>query len=62
MLILEDSVVAREKSEEMVQLLEKIICERCGLDVDIQIQYIKPTEKKRFQNAVFQNAVCTELF
>ncbi len=50
-LILEDSVVAREKSEDMVQILEKIICERCGLDVDIQVDYTEPKEKKHKKNS-----------
>ncbi len=59
MLNLEDSVIARQKSEEMVQILEKIICERCGLDVDIRVEYTEPKEKKhrkdsdlRIQNEV----------
>ncbi len=58
-LFLEDSVVAREKSEEIVQLLEKIICERCGLNVDIRLYYTESKEKKhkkdsdlRIQNEV----------
>ncbi len=58
-LALEDSVVAREKSEEMVQILEKIICERCGLNVDIRLHYTESKEKKhkkdsdlRIQNEV----------
>jgi len=61
MLTLEDSVVARQKSEEMIQILEKIICERCGLDVDIQIQYKNPSEKKHKKNSdlLIQNEVHT---
>ncbi len=61
MLTLEDSVVARQKSEEMVQILEKIICERCGLDVDIQIHYKELAEKKHRQNSdlLIQNEVHT---
>ncbi|MEY8390680.1 PolC-type DNA polymerase III [Lachnospiraceae bacterium 45-W7] len=60
-LIFEDSVVARQKSEEMVQFLEKIICERCGLDVDIQVQYTEPAEKKHQKNSdlLIQNQVHT---
>ena len=34
-----DSVIARQKSEEIVQILEKIICERCGMDIDIKVEY-----------------------
>ena len=47
----EDSVVARQKSEEILQILEKIICERCGMDVDIRVSYIEPTEKKNKKNS-----------
>ncbi len=50
-LTLEDSVIARQKSEDMVQILEKIICERCGLDVDIRLCYIEPKEKKHKKNS-----------
>ncbi len=53
-LILEDSVIARQKSEDMVQVLEKIICERCGLDVDIQVNYMEPQEKKHKKNSELQ--------
>ena len=58
-LLLEDSVIARQKSEDMVQVLEKIICERCGLDVDIQVGYVEPKEKKHKKNSeiLIQNQV-----
>ncbi len=50
----EDSVVARQKSEEMVQILEKIICERCGLDVDIQVEFREPKANKHKENSDIQ--------
>lgn len=53
-LTLEDSVIARQKSEEVVQILEKIICERCGMDVNIQIEYAEPKEKKYKKNSDIQ--------
>ena len=53
-LTFEDSVVARQKSEEVVQILEKIICERCGLDVDIQVGYMEPVETKHKKNSDLQ--------
>ncbi len=53
-LTLEDSVIARQKSEEVVQILEKIICERCGMDVNIQVEYAKPKEKKYKKNSDIQ--------
>ena len=35
----------------MVQFLEKVICERCGLDVDIRVEYIEAKEKKHRKNS-----------
>ncbi len=53
-LTFEDSVIARQKSEEMVEILEKIICERCGLDVKIHVDYQEPKEKKHKKNSDIQ--------
>lgn len=53
-LTLEDSVIARQRSEEVVQILEKIICERCGMDVNIQVEYAEPKEKKYKKNSDIQ--------
>ena len=44
LLTLEDTVVGRTKEEELVRILEKIYQERCGLPVDIQVDY-KESEK-----------------
>lgn len=32
-LVLEDTIIARERSDELVRILEKIFCERCGMDL-----------------------------
>lgn len=53
-LTFEDSVVTRQKEEEMVQILEKIVCERCGLDMKIQVGYQEPKEKKHKKNSEIQ--------
>ncbi len=53
-LVFEDSVIARQKSEEIVEILEKIICERCGLSVDIQVDYRNPEAKKHRKNSDLQ--------
>ncbi len=53
-LVFEDSVIARQKSEEIVEILEKIICERCGLSVDIQVDYQEPEAKKHRKNSDLQ--------
>jgi len=38
-LILPDSVVAQEKGEELIGILEKVFCERCNLDFKVNISY-----------------------
>ncbi len=62
-LTLEDSVIAREKSEEMISILEKIICERCGLNVKIKVLYTESKENKHKKNSdlLIQNEVHTIL-
>ncbi|MBQ7955798.1 MAG: PolC-type DNA polymerase III [Lachnospiraceae bacterium] len=34
-----DSVLARSTEEEMVRILEKILCERCGFSLSIHVEY-----------------------
>ena len=46
LLTLEDTVVGRTKEEELVRILEKIYQERCGLPVDIQVDYKESEEGK----------------
>ncbi len=53
-LTLEDSIIARQKAEELVEILEKIICERCSMDVDIELDYTEPKEKKHKKNSDIQ--------
>ena len=53
-LTLEDSVIARQRTEEIVRILEKIICERCGMDINIQVNYVEPQEKKYKKNSDIQ--------
>ena len=42
-----DSVVAREREEELVRILEKIFCERCGLDLKIHPELAAPEGESR---------------
>ncbi len=42
-----DSVVAREREEELVRILEKIFCERCGLDLKIYPELAAPERESR---------------
>ena len=45
-LSMEDTVVARGKEEELLQILEKIFCERCGQTLKIEPELIKPKESQ----------------
>ncbi len=46
-IVLEESVLAREKEQELVRILEKIFQERCGLQVQIETDYREKKERKR---------------
>ena len=45
-LVLEESVLAREKEKELVRILEKIFQERCGFEVQIETAYREKKERK----------------
>ncbi|MCM1258726.1 MAG: PolC-type DNA polymerase III, partial [Roseburia sp.] len=50
---LEDTIIARERCEELLQILEKIVCERCGLDFKIDLCFEKAKKSNRIENADF---------
>ena len=50
-LTIEDTIVATERSNELIDILEKIICERCGLKLMIEPQYEKPAENDYLKSA-----------
>ena len=50
-LTLEDTIVATERSNELIDVLEKIICERCGLKLMIEPQYEKTAENDYLKSA-----------
>ncbi len=41
-LTLEDSVLARSREEELIRILEKILVERCGFSLSLQVEYKEP--------------------
>ena len=45
-MVLEDTMIARERSNELVQILEKIFCERCGVDYIAELSF-EPQEKNK---------------
>ena len=50
LLKLTDSVLIREKEQELLQFLEKIIGERCGIKANIQIDYL-PQKESEYKKA-----------
>ena len=53
-LVLPDAVIAREKSGILVEYLHKVFCERCGMDLKIDLQFAEAKESKYRRNAVIQ--------
>ena len=53
-LTLPDSVISREKSEILVEYLQKVFCERCGMNLKINLQFVEAEESKYRKNAALQ--------
>lgn len=49
MLHLEDSMIAREKADDLKRVLEKIFIERCGFPLEIRLEFIEKKENKQGQ-------------
>lgn len=47
----EKNVVAEGKADELIRILEKIFCERCGLSFKIQLTLKEPKESKARRNS-----------
>ncbi len=50
-LVLDDSMIAKERSEELVSILEKIFCERCGMDLIVNLSYRQKEGISKIKNA-----------
>ena len=53
-MVLPDSVIAREKSEILAEYLHKVFCERCGMNLKVDMVYEETKESKYRKNAVLQ--------
>ncbi len=53
-MVLPDSVIARQKSEILIEYLHKIFCERCGMDLKVSLDYVETEESKYRKNAAIQ--------
>ncbi len=50
-LVMTDSVIAREKEGELIRLLEKIFCERCGFNLRVHPSFREAAESKVHKNS-----------
>jgi len=50
-LIMDETIIAKTRGEEVVQFLEKIVCERCGMDLIVEVEYREPKESKYRKNS-----------
>ena len=50
-LIMDETIIAKTRGEEVVQYLEKVVCERCGMDLIVEVEYCKPQESKYRKNS-----------
>ena len=48
---LEETIIAKTRGNSLLEFLEKVFCERCGLDFIINLEYEKPKVSKYRQNA-----------
>lgn len=50
-LTMDETIIAKTRTDEIIEFLEKVICERCGLNLKIFPQYRKPQESKYRKNS-----------
>lgn len=48
---LEETIIAKTRGKSVIEFLEKVFCERCGMDFIVNLQYEKPKISKYRQNA-----------
>lgn len=48
---LEETIIAKTRGNSVIEFLEKVFCERCGMDFIVNLQYEKPKISKYRQNA-----------
>ena len=47
---LENTIIAQTRSDEIMEFLEKVFCERCGMNLMIQVTYREPKENQFQKN------------
>ena len=51
MLTIDNTIIAKTRGEEIIEFLEKVFCERCGLNLSIHMEYKEPKESKYRKNS-----------
>ena len=51
---LPDTVISRQKSEILVEYFHKVFCERCGMDLKVELDFVEVKESKYRKNAALQ--------
>ena len=50
-LTIDNTIIAQTRSHEIIEFLEKIFCERCGMDLHVNLIYAEPKESKYKKNS-----------
>ncbi len=53
-LTLENTIIAQTRADEIVEFLEKVVCERCGLNLCVELAYEEPKESRHKKNSDLQ--------
>ena len=48
---LDETIIAKTRTNEIMEFLEKVVCERCGFDFHINVEYRQPEESKYRKNS-----------
>ena len=48
---LDETIIAKTRTNEIIEFLEKVVCERCGFDFHIEVAYRQPEESKYRKNS-----------
>ena len=51
LLTMDETIIAKTRTDEIVEFLEKVVCERCGMNLIIQTAFRKPQESKYRKNS-----------
>ena len=51
---LPDTVISRQKSEILIEYFHKVFCERCGMDLKVDLDFVEAKESKYRKNASLQ--------